>query len=1069
MKKCLFLALSLLFATTVSAQLSGTYTINSNSSQNPDYTSFGAAVSALSEGVSGQVIFQVAPGTYQEYVNLGEINGASESNRVIFRGMGADNQQVLVTSNAGYTDNSTLKLNGTDYVTFENMTISSTSTVKAVLLRFDGQCDYNRFENVRFMGIEVTNSSSDNDKNLVHMNSGNNIVNHDTQFVGCQFINGCIALYLQGKNMTLFNEGVLIDGCTFENQQFKSIYLTFYNNVVVRGNTIINANDYKTDYNAIDIFQCYNGTIIEKNVMNVTRQSSYTTVFRVRPVVGTTENHVVIRNNIVNLNSNANSNSYCFSIDYNDSNYIDFAHNTLKCTGSGNNGNIYIQKNGTNFYFYNNLLINESNGYIFRFLTSVEDRYCDYNRIAFNGTNIGRIGTTDYATLSDWTAATGFDAHSALCTPQFVGSNDLHIVDSEGLTVANPLSYVPTDIDGQSRSATTPCAGADEYTSGVNLPPVVQTPVSNVTFNTYPASQNVDLTNTFSDPDDPNENIVITVASNTNATLVSANLNNRTLTLQRLVSTGGTATITLNAESNGQSVQTSFTVECVAEDLPPVVANQLDSINFTDYPQTLTFDLSETFDDPDNNNMFIDITVQSCPSEITAAIDEDDVLSVSRTTSNAFSNKTLVIRATSNGKHVDMNVIVSGVEVVMTVGVADFEDVTLGANGYWQGNDGSNEMLSGGWIFTNYYSQAYSFWGGFTASNHTDLTQTGLNAQYTAAAGGGYDGSAQYAVAYTMGSQTEISAADGLERIVTGCYVTNNLWAYQNMLEGDYTATPFGGTSGDEPDWFKLTATGKNAGGETVGTLEFYLADYRFENNDDDYILNTWEWFDLSPLGTVASISFGLSSSKNNSGGMITPAYFCMDNFNGVGPETPDLPPYIANPVEDVVFNEFPQTIEINLDGVATDPDNDDEQIVYTIVSNSNEAELSAEINDKTLVLTRLSREEAVADIVLRATSNGLHVDFNIHVIINFIPDGIEENTFSMAVYPNPTNGELNLKIEGINHFNYLIYNMIGQNVMNGSVDGNEACLDLGRLEKGVYFVSVVSEHQKIVKKVVVK
>jgi len=289
------------------------------------------------------------------------------------------------------------------------------------------------------------------------------------------------------------------------------------------------------------------------------------------------------------------------------------------------------------------------------------------------------------------------------------------------------------------------------------------------------------------------------------------------------------------------------------------------------------------------------------------------------------------------------------------------------------------------------------------------------------------------------------------------------------MLEGDYTATPFGGTSGDEPDWFKLTATGKNAGGETVGTLEFYLADYRFENNDDDYILNTWEWFDLSPLGTVASISFGLSSSKNNSGGMITPAYFCMDNFNGVGPETPDLPPYIANPVEDVVFNEFPQTIEINLDGVATDPDNDDEQIVYTIVSNSNEAELSAEINDKTLVLTRLSREEAVADIVLRATSNGLHVDFNIHVIINFIPDGIEENTFSMAVYPNPTNGELNLKIEGINHFNYLIYNMIGQNVMNGSVDGNEACLDLGRLEKGVYFVSVVSEHQKIVKKVVVK
>ena len=60
MKRFLFFALSLLFATTLNAQLSGTYTINSNASQNPDYTSFGAAVSALSAGVSGPVTFQVA-------------------------------------------------------------------------------------------------------------------------------------------------------------------------------------------------------------------------------------------------------------------------------------------------------------------------------------------------------------------------------------------------------------------------------------------------------------------------------------------------------------------------------------------------------------------------------------------------------------------------------------------------------------------------------------------------------------------------------------------------------------------------------------------------------------------------------------------------------------------------------------------------------------------------------------------------------------------------------------------------------------------------------------------------
>ena len=1069
MKKCFLLALSLCFATIVNAQLSGTYTINSNSSQNPDYTSLSAAASALSAGVSGQVIFEVAPGTYEEYVTVNQINGASATNRVIFRGMGADNQQLVITSNAGYTDNSTLKLSGADYVTFENMMVTTSSTAKARLLVFDGQCDYDRFENVRFVGIEVPTNSSDNDKNLVHMNNGDGIVNHDTQFVGCQFINGCIALYLQGKNMTLFNENVLVENCNFENQQFKSIYITFYNNVVLRGNTVVNANDFKTDYNAIDIFQCYNGAIIEKNVMNITRTTSYSTVFRIRPLVGTAENHVIIRNNIVNLQ--ANSSSYAFAIDYNECAYIDFAHNTLKCTGTGENINIFVQKNGTNFNFYNNLLVNTTNGYVFRFNNSVDSRVCDYNRIQYTGANIGRFTTTDCATLSDWTTATGFDSHSAVCTPNFVGTNDLHITDATGLTVANPLSYVTTDIDDQNRSTTAPCAGADELASGTNLPPVVANPVSNITFETYPASQTVNLNNTFNDPDDPNENIVITVASNSNPSLVSATLNNRILTVTRLASTGGTATITLNAESAGQSVQTSFTVECLAEDLPPVVANQLAPINFTSYPQTLTFDLSNTFDDPDNNNDFIEITVQSCPSEITATINDEDMLSVTRNTSNAFTNKTLVIRATSNGKHVDMNVSVSGVEVVITVGTATFDDVALGANGYWQGESGDNEMFSGGWIFTNYYMPEYMFWGGFTASNHTDLNQSGLSAQYTAATGAGYDGTTQYGVAYCMGVQTDVYASDGQAHTVTGCYVTNNLWAYQNMHDGDATATPFGGTTGNDPDWFKLTATGKNANGQTIGTAEFYLADYRFANNDEDYIINTWEWFDLTSLGAVHTISFSLSSSKNNSGGMITPAYFCLENFNGEAPLPPtppqDLPPYVVNPVDDVVFNEYPETITINLDGVVTDDDDPDENIVYSIVSNSNENELQAVINNKVLTLTRLSREESTATLVIRATSDDQYVEFDVNIIINFVPDGVDENEMEkISVYPNPAHDFIRVETQLIASVQRVeIYNVTGQMMLSTT----DTEINVSTLPEGVYFVAVIAENQKFVKRIVIK
>lgn len=121
-----------------------------------------------------------------------------------------------------------------------------------------------------------------------------------------------------------------------------------------------------------------------------------------------------------------------------------------------------VQKEWSNLYVYNNLFVNETDGYVFRFNNDSEARYCDYNRVSFRGENVGIFAGTDCATLADWTATSGFDAHSAICTPQFYSDDNLHLTNSEGLIVANPLDYVTTDIDGEERP-NTPCAGADEY------------------------------------------------------------------------------------------------------------------------------------------------------------------------------------------------------------------------------------------------------------------------------------------------------------------------------------------------------------------------------------------------------------------------------------------------------------------------------------------------------------------------------------------------------------------------------------------------------------------------------
>lgn len=395
---------------------------------------------------------------------------------------------------------------------------------------------------------------------------------------------------------------------------------------------------------------------------------------------------------------------------------------------------------------------------------------------------------------------------------------------------------------------------------------------------------------------------------------------------------------------------------------------------------------------------------------------------------------------------------------------ATFEDVPLGNGGIWQPPVGENEMPSGGWIFTN--STQYGYWGGFTASNRTDLSQTGLNAQYTAAAGCGYDGSTQYAVAYTMGVQTEVYATDGQLHTVTGCYVTNNLWTYQDILQGGYGEQPYGGLTGNDPDWFKVTATGKNASGQTVGTLDFYLADYRFANNEEDYVLDTWEWFDLSPLGNVATISFSLSSSRGSGYNMITPAYFCMDNFNGGG-VAPDLPPYIVIQVQDVVMDEFPKIVYVDFSGVATDPDDPDELIEYAMLSNSNEAAVSSTMEGRVLMLERLTEEQADAEIAMRATSDGQYVDFSFRVIMNHV-EGVEESDMSFKVYPNPTSGLLTIDADVAQQFDFEVYNLMGQVVMNGMAIGQKTRIDLGGCPKGVYFVSVKYDGNCVVQKVIV-
>jgi len=216
--------------------------------------------------------------------------------------------------------------------------------------------------------------------------------------------------------------------------------------------------------------------------------------------------------------------------------------------------------------------------------------------------------------------------------------------------------------------------------------------------------------------------------------------------------------------------------------------------------------------------------------------------------------------------------------------VATFEEIEIGAEGHMsvstEDDEDRTEFTSGDFEFATGCMVDYASWWFFGYANSTDTKYETLDDQWNNIVGGGYDGSANYGVAYASSyygpcNVTVLNHADGIE--VPGFYITNSAYAHSSMTNGDAYAKKFA-----KDDWFKLTITGYDADGEVTGTKDFYLADLR---DDKAYIINDWRYVDLSGLGKVKKLGFALSSSDNGDWGMNTPAYFCFDNFGAEGEE----------------------------------------------------------------------------------------------------------------------------------------------------------------------------------------
>lgn len=218
----------------------------------------------------------------------------------------------------------------------------------------------------------------------------------------------------------------------------------------------------------------------------------------------------------------------------------------------------------------------------------------------------------------------------------------------------------------------------------------------------------------------------------------------------------------------------------------------------------------------------------------------------------------------------------------------DFENLTLPkVDTFYNGADLVGSFTAGGITFPSDYSQQYAMWnGGFAYSNMRNDTTAGFTNAFSAYPAEGANGSTNYAI-YMPTFTGDTLFLPYTSTDLSSVSLTNTTYTYLSMKNGDAIGKKFGssknasgvtdGTQGK--DYLFVTIYGYDENNTIVDSVDFYLADYRFSDTTQNYIVADWTPVDLSAFTGVNYLTFKFHSSDVGQYGINTPTYFAMDNL----------------------------------------------------------------------------------------------------------------------------------------------------------------------------------------------
>ncbi|THU40431.1 T9SS type B sorting domain-containing protein [Niastella caeni] len=432
--------------------LKGLYTIDpSKPATLPNFTSFQSAVDALLCGITGAIVFEVAPGTYNEQIRIPYIPNTSTINTVTFQSANGVASSVNLTFDATSTNNYTLKLDSTRHFIFKDLTISGTNTSNGRVVELANTASYDSILNC-IIAAPVATAASNSIAGIYafQLKGTSNVIKGNT------ISNGSSGIYFAGTGTgTGLSPDHVIENNTVSGAWQYGIYASNLKRVQLNKNIVtVNGPVNATAY-GIYATDCDSSYSVTGN--NITVSNATTIVYGLALINSDTARNargklannmvtavnnntgalygaylsnspgVIVQNNTIAINTSGAGSYGLYHNNFNGADYLNNTVNSTSTTTTNNHSMYLLNTAASGVRMRNNIFSNKGGGTALYVNNSSQSLTSDYNMLYTSGSTLVQRGNPagTFATLADWRAGSYWDKYSIGYSPAFVSDSDL--------------------------------------------------------------------------------------------------------------------------------------------------------------------------------------------------------------------------------------------------------------------------------------------------------------------------------------------------------------------------------------------------------------------------------------------------------------------------------------------------------------------------------------------------------------------------------------------------------------------------------------------------------------------